>query len=134
MAKPAGVRDGALERRSEQTITVNFSGGASGTRNQLQWVALLAITVLLPTVALLWFMSRVVGNERLAVQQKLALLYQEKLAGAMAKTDAQFSDWLSGLDKIEPGGNPYAVFKQLVLTRNCRGVAIWDTDGGNWPK
>ena len=46
-------------------------------RNQLQWLALLAIAVVLPTVSLLWFMSRVIANERLVVPQKLAALYKE---------------------------------------------------------
>ncbi|MFH1884411.1 MAG: hypothetical protein ABIL62_17085 [Planctomycetota bacterium] len=38
--------------------------------NQFRWVVLLlAIAVILPTVCLLWFMSRAVKNERLAVRQ-----------------------------------------------------------------
>ena len=44
-------------------------------RNQLQWLALLAIAVVLPTVSLLWFMSRVIANEP---TRKLIAKAQEK--------------------------------------------------------
>ena len=98
-------------------------------RNQLQWVALLAVAVVLPTVSLLWFMSRVIANERLVVRQKLAALYQDKLADATAKTESLFAARLAGLDKIKPAANPYALFRRLVLEDNFQGVVVWDADG-----
>jgi len=58
-------------------------------RSQLQWLALLAVAVVLPTVSLLWFMSRVIANERLVVRQKLTALYQDKLTDASAKTESR---------------------------------------------
>jgi hypothetical protein len=68
---------------------LKFNHGLNAGRNQLQWVVLLlAAAVVLPTVALLWFMSRVVANERLATREKLASLYQDKLADAERKTQA----------------------------------------------
>ena len=42
---------------------------------------------MLPTVRLLWFMSRVVINERLVIRQKLETLYEDDLkeAGEQAR-------------------------------------------------
>jgi signal transduction histidine kinase len=98
-------------------------------RNQLQWLALLAVAVVLPTVSLLWFMSRVIANERLVVRQKLTALYQDKLAEASAKTESIFAARLAGLDKINPTANPYSFFRHLVLESNSQGLVLWDADG-----
>ena len=109
---------------------MKFSDGLITGRNQLQWVVLLlAAAVVLPTVALLWFMSRVVANERLATREKLALLYQGKLNDAVSKTEAICAVKISDLDKIDPQENPYTTFKRLVLDRNFQGVVILDTAG-----
>jgi signal transduction histidine kinase len=98
-------------------------------RNHLQWLALLAIAVLLPTASLLWFMSRVIANERLAVQEKLRVLYQDKLTEATTRTDSLFSRQIATLDQIKPGMNPYSLFRRLVLENNFQGVVVWDADG-----
>ncbi len=98
-------------------------------RNQLQWLALLALAVVLPTVSLLWFMSRVIANERLVVRQKLSALYQDKLTDASARTGALFTNRLASLDNIKPDANPYAAFRRLVLENNFQGLVIWNADG-----
>jgi signal transduction histidine kinase len=109
---------------------LKFNDGLIAGRNQLQWVVLLlAAAVVLPTVALLWFMSRVVANERLATKEKLASLYQDKLNNAVSKTEAICAVKISDLDKIDPQENPYTTFKLLVLDRNFQGVVIQDTAG-----
>lgn len=98
-------------------------------RNQLQWLALLAIAVVLPTVSLLWFMSRVIANERLVVGQKLSALYQDKLADATAKTSTLFKNKLSELHNTTPTANPYAVFRRQILENNFQGLVCWDANG-----
>ncbi|MGC3957065.1 MAG: HAMP domain-containing sensor histidine kinase [Verrucomicrobiota bacterium] len=98
-------------------------------RNQLQWLGLLGLAVVLPSVSLLWFMNRVIANERLVVRQKLAALYQDKLAEAAGKTDALFTNRLATLDHVQPGTNPYAAFRRLVLENNFQGLVIWNADG-----
>jgi signal transduction histidine kinase len=98
-------------------------------RNQLQWLGLLGLAVVLPTVSLLWFMSRVIANERLVVRQKLAALYQDKLTEASAKTGTLFTNRLAALDTLKPEANPYAVFRRLVLENNFQGLVIWSADG-----
>jgi signal transduction histidine kinase/tetratricopeptide (TPR) repeat protein len=95
----------------------------------LQWVALLAVAVVLPTVSLLWFMSQVVANERLVVRQKLAALYEDKLTDATARTETLFAEQLARLDQVKPDANPYAIFRRLVLEENFQGVVLWDGDG-----
>ena len=108
---------------------MKFGSALIKRHNQLQWVALLAVAVVLPTVTLLWFMSRVVANERLVVRQKLAALYQDKLADATAKTESLYAARLASLDKIKPVTNPYSLFRRLVLEENFQGVVVWDADG-----
>lgn len=98
-------------------------------RGQLKWVALLGIAVLLPTVSLLWFMSQVVANERLVIRQKLLAFYQNKLAQAAAEAEARFTNQLASLDKLKPTGNPYFLFRQLVLEDDFQGMVLWDADG-----
>ncbi|MGA2172888.1 MAG: HAMP domain-containing sensor histidine kinase [Sedimentisphaerales bacterium] len=105
-------------------------GGFIAGRNQLQWVVLLlAAAVVLPTVSLLWFMSRVVANERLVVKEKLAALYQDKLADAAKKTEVLYAAMLKALDKAEPTGNPYSFFTKIVLENGFQGVVIVDASG-----
>jgi two-component system, OmpR family, phosphate regulon sensor histidine kinase PhoR len=116
-------------RRFSRETEIKFVAAFFTRRNQLQWLALLAIAVVLPTVSLLWFMNRVITNERLVVRQKLTALYQDKLAEASAKTEAQFTHRLAGLDKINSTGNPYAFFRRLVLADNIQGVVLWNADG-----
>jgi len=109
-------------------------------RNQLQWVVLLlAVAVVLPTVCLLWFMSQVVKNERLVVRQKLAALYQDKLAEASQKTAEAWAKNVRFLDGLlvgaEPavarkvGPNPYDVFTKMVIEHNFAGLLICGADG-----
>jgi signal transduction histidine kinase len=98
-------------------------------RNQLQWLALLAIAVVLPTVCLIWFMSRVIINERLVVQQKLTALYRDKLADANAKTKSLFEARLAGLDRLNPTAGFYSQFRRLVLENNQQGMVVWDAEG-----
>jgi signal transduction histidine kinase len=98
-------------------------------RNQLQWLGLLGLAVVLPTVSLLWFMSRVIANERLVVRQKLSALYQDKLTEASGKTGTLFTNRLATLDKLKPEANPYAAFRRLVLENNFQGLVIWNADG-----
>ena len=91
------------------------SGGTLITgRNQLQWVVLLAIAVVLPTVSLLWFMSRAVSNERLVIREKLAAIYQNKLTQAGQKAAETCAANINAIGKTELTANPYLFFKQLV--------------------
>ena len=114
---------------------MKFGSAPITGRNQLQWVVLLAIAVVLPTVSLLWFMSRAVSNERLVIREKLAAIYQDKLALAGQKAAETCAANISILDKLAlsrvegtgQNANPYSLFKQLVLERNFEGVVAFDS-------
>ena len=54
------------------TFSVNRPGGGGLT-------LLLLLVVVVPSFCLIWFMNKAVGNERLAMQQKLLDLYQVPL-------------------------------------------------------
>ncbi|MFH1372110.1 MAG: HAMP domain-containing sensor histidine kinase [Planctomycetota bacterium] len=109
---------------------MKFGNGFITGRNQLQWVVLLlAAAVVLPTVSLLWFMSRVVANERLVVREKLASLYQDKLLDAAAETETLCADRIKTLDEIQPTSNPYSILTQFVLEKDFQGVVVMDADG-----
>jgi signal transduction histidine kinase len=108
---------------------LKFGGGLITRRYHVQWAVLLGLAVLVPTASLLWFMSRVIANERLVVQQKLAVLYQDKLTDATAATRDLCAARLDALDKIPPPANPYPLLRRLVLEENFQGVVIWDADG-----
>jgi signal transduction histidine kinase/tetratricopeptide (TPR) repeat protein len=106
---------------------LKFGSAPITGRNQLQWVVLLAIAVVLPTVSLLWFMSRAVSNERLVIREKLAAIYQDKLALACQKTAETCAANISAIDKTELTANPYSFFKQLALEHNFEGVVALDS-------
>ncbi len=106
---------------------MKIGAGLIAGRNQLQWVVLLlAASVVLPTVSLLWFISRVVSNERLVIREKLSAVYQDKLAEAARKTSETCAARLNALDRIKPATNPYSLFTQLVLEHNFEGAVILD--------
>ncbi len=106
---------------------MKFGSAPITGRNQLQWVVLLAIAVVLPTVSLLWFMSRAVSNERLVIREKLAAIYQDKLTQANQKAAEICAANISILNKTEQNANPYLLFKHLVLEHNFEGVVAFDS-------
>lgn len=103
--------------------------GSVNKRNQLQWIGLLSLAIVLPTVSLLWFMSRVVANERLVVQQKLGALYHEKLKDAGAQAWLRLNARFGAYHEKSGVLNPYGLLSGLVLEENFQGVVIWDADG-----
>jgi hypothetical protein len=102
----------------------------NGGYGQMRWVMLLlAIAVIVPTVCLLWFMSQVVKNERLAVRQKLVTFYQGQLAKTIEKTDDKWSQNCKSLDTEESETPPYQRFVSTVGRNGCDGLIIYDATG-----
>jgi len=98
---------------------------------QLRWVVLLlAVAVILPTVCLLWFMSQVVKNERLAVRQKLINVYQEQLVRTVKQTDDKWSKRCKLLETtVNPNAHPYQMFVTAIGGSFCDGLIIYDAAG-----
>jgi signal transduction histidine kinase len=103
------------------------TGFASG---QLRWVVLLLIVaVILPTVCLLWFMSEVVRNERLAIRQKLVTIYREQLTRTVKQVNDSWSQNYKFLDTQDPNAHPYQVLAAVTRNNFCDGLLIYDSAG-----
>ena len=112
-------------------------GTVSAGYDQLRWVVLLlAMAVILPTVCLLWFMSQVVRNERLAVKQKLTDIYQQRLARLSQRVDDLWSARIESVRQIAATYQPVEMF-DLLAGRDkgadglypCDAIVIYDSNG-----
>ena len=103
--------------------------GSINRSSQFQWIVLLTAVVVLPTVSLLWFMSRAVGNERLVIQQKLTALYGQQLEDAGEQVKHRMNEQFDDFSRIGWAHNPYGLLRRLVLTEGFQGVVLWDRDG-----
>jgi signal transduction histidine kinase len=101
-----------------------------GGYNQMRWVVLLlAVAVILPTVGLLWFISQVVSNERLAVRQKLITVYREQLAKILHHPDKRLSGYRELLDSKEIHKHPYSK-KLFALGQNSlAALVVYNAEG-----
>lgn len=103
--------------------------GSVHQRSQLQWMVLLAMAIVLPTVSLLWFMSRVVTNERLVIRQKMATLYQRQLEDAGEQVKRAVNERFFELDRANWALDPYGLLRRLVLKEHFQGVVVWSREG-----
>src|SRR4030042_5162642 len=101
-----------------------------GVYNQMRWVVLLlAVAVILPTVGLLWFISQVVSNERLAVRQKLTTIYKEQLEKTLHQTDTRLSQYYELLDNKEFQAHPYRKKLFAAGQNNFAGLIVYNAKG-----
>lgn len=113
--------------------------GVTGTGyNQLRWVVLLlAVAVILPTVCLLWFMTQVVRNERLAVKQKLSDAYRQQVEIISRKFNDIWSDQIDILEQQTAATQtPIELFAEFIgrsqtidSSNVCDTVIIFDNNG-----
>jgi signal transduction histidine kinase len=96
---------------------------------QFRWmVLLLVVAVILPTVCLLWFMSEVVKNERLAVRQKLTTVYKERLAEVTGRANARWADHCRHLER-RPSVQPYRQFVAAAGQGGYDALMVFDDTG-----
>jgi signal transduction histidine kinase len=96
--------------------------------NQMRWVVLLlAVAVILPTVGLLWFISQVVSNERLAVRQKLTTIYKEQLEKTLRQTNTRLSGYYELWDSKEIQTHPYQ--KKSLALGHVAGLIVYNAEG-----
>lgn len=102
----------------------------TGSGQQL-WpvLALLLLAVLIPTVCVVWFMSQVVSNERLAVRQRLIDVYQGQLESLRTRLQADWQVRLAGLSPDSARLNPPAEFERLIRTGKWDSVIVRDASG-----
>ena len=91
---------------------------------------LLLVVVLLPTVGVLWFMGEAMGNERLAVRQKLREVYRAQLLEVQTALE---SSWHARMEALEPPADPPptvpAHFAEAVRAGWVDGVVLLAQDG-----
>ncbi len=96
----------------------------------MRWVVLLlAVAVILPTVGLLWFISQVVNNERLAVRQKLTTVYKEQLEKSLHQADTRLSKYYELLDNKEFLIHPYQKKLLALGQNNFAGLVLYNDKG-----
>ena len=101
-----------------------------GNPGQLGWVILLlAIAVILPTVCLLWFMSKAVKNVQLAAQQMLINTYEEELGQATQEIDNVWQENLKLLDERAANKKAFEIFRNLT-DLGYDGALVYDELGG----
>ena len=102
-----------------------------GGHNQLRWVVLLlAVAVILPTAGLLWFISQVVSNERLAVRQKLITVYREQLEKTLRQSDKELLQRYELLDDEDIKVHPYRKKLFALGRRNFAGLLVYGAMAG----
>ncbi|UCE59756.1 MAG: HAMP domain-containing histidine kinase [Phycisphaerales bacterium] len=90
---------------------------------------LLLVAVLLPTVCLLWFMSRTVRNERLAVRDQFETLYQSRLVDAQGEIARFWEQRGAAFDEYGDRMNCAAVFAGYVRKGLADSVVCYDSAG-----
>jgi signal transduction histidine kinase len=116
--------------RAQNNRVMRGKAKIDGGFNQMRWVVLLlAVAVILPTVGLLWFISQVVSNERLAVRQKLITVYREQLRKTLHQPDKRLSHYYELLDSKEIQEHPYRKKLFAVGQDNLAGLIVYNAKG-----
>lgn len=95
---------------------------------------LLLVVVLVPTSGVLWFMSQAMGNEQLAVRQKLSDVYQAELIGLQQELQQYWQARSAALEAPELVGEESSAPSALVFAERVRGgladsVVVYDPTG-----
>ena len=106
-----------------------LNSGAGYGRSLWPVLALLLVAVLTPMACALWFMVQAMGNERLAVRQRLENAYASRLESARQAIDGywrQKTASLGVIDAKKPAGESFA---QLVRAGAADSVVLFDAEG-----
>ncbi len=91
-------------------------------------LGLILAAVLVPTACVLWFMTAAMGNERLAVREKLTQAYTSRLIEAQQQID-QFWDRRADELSMLPGEGPGEVFARLAGSDLADSFVVLDEKG-----
>ena len=88
----------------------------------------LLLVVLVPTVGVLWFMSRAMENEQLAVRQKLGEIYRSQLVGLQSELETY---WQLRSAELDPSPSDFAsaVFAEKIRAGLADSVVVTDAAG-----
>ena len=101
----------------------------TGHDSALWPVLLLLLVVLVPTVGLVWLLRAAMENERLAVRQRLADVYQEQLAFAKRRIEVDLRRKLDQVDAIAGQTSPAEAFARIVTSGAADSVLILEPSG-----
>lgn len=95
------------------------------------WLILLPLiaVVAVPTVCVLWFASRAMQNEQLAVQQRLTEAYRLQFLNAQRRLNEYWQARLDDLKAAESMPSAGEAFAQLVRTGRFAAVIVFDAEG-----
>ena len=104
---------------------------SSGARGRELWTIglLLFVSVVVPTAGVLWFMTRAMDNERLAVRQKLEDAYRGQIVAASERLEGYWADKVEALTAAARTGPAPEVFGRLVRDGVADGVVVYDASG-----
>lgn len=99
-----------------------------GTRS---WpvLLLLLVVVLVPTLGVLWFMSQAMGNERLAVRQKLSDVYEAQLLEVQHELRLYWRNRSTALEVRDPTLPDSRLFADSIRGRLADSVVVYDAAG-----
>ena len=86
------------------------------TVNRWPVLLLLLIAVVLPTGSVLWFMTRAMRNERLAVRQKLTAVYESQLTAIKAGLREHWAEKSAAIGSMPADASAPSVFEDVVLS------------------
>jgi hypothetical protein len=105
-----------------------FQNLSAGNRGPATTFAALALVALVPAVCVLWFMTRAMRNERLAVQDRLTGVYLNHVAALQRQLTAFWQTRqaaLSSAGKDSPAG----LFAAVIRSNLADSVVIFDGSG-----
>lgn len=106
-----------------------FESGAGYGKSLWPVLVLLLVAVLTPTVCALWFMIQAMGNERLAVRQRLENAYVSRLDSARLAIADFWRQKAAAFSTIDAKKSADESFAQLVRSGAADSVVLFDSQG-----
>ena len=106
----------------------NFRDGTGREIRSWPVLLLLLVVVLVPTICVLWLMTRVIGNERAVVRQQLADAYRIRLVNMQDRLGDHWRKRAARLDRISDGRPGSKIFAECVLEGLADSVICFDAD------
>ena len=90
---------------------------------------LLLVAVAVPTACVLWFMTEAMRNERLAVRQKLTVVYQSQLVAVEQQLHRYWEEKQVALAPVDPDAPAPEIFANLIEADLADSVIVYDVTG-----
>lgn len=92
-------------------------------------IILLSLIVIVPTIGLLWFMTKAVQNERIVVRQKVSDIYKSYLKNVKADIDDFWKNKISAIAKGKKNITAGDHFAYFIKNEFADSVIIYDNKG-----